>query len=94
MVCGSQNPTQAVTAGKWNTTTVIRCGSATGAAIPPFFIFAGKRMVPVLMGGETPGAVGKVSDWVVKLTIIQGISRGAFPKVCFSEGWPEDAPFT
>lgn len=36
--------------------------SATGTAIPPFLIFAGKRMMTDLMDGATPGAVGRVSD--------------------------------
>ncbi|XP_062582670.1 uncharacterized protein LOC134244417 [Saccostrea cucullata] len=62
VVCGNQFPPQAVTAGKSSTTTVIGCGSASGTAIPPFFIFAGKRMMPELMEGATPGAVGRVSE--------------------------------
>lgn len=52
----------AVTAGEACTTTLIGCGSATGTAIPPFLIFAGKRMMTDLMDGATPGAVGRVSD--------------------------------
>ena len=52
----------AVTAGKSNTTTVFGCGSASGMAVPPYFVFPGKRMLPDLMAGATPGAEGTVSD--------------------------------
>lgn len=40
-VKGQQPP--AVTTGKSKTTTIIGCGSASGMAIPPYFVFAGKR---------------------------------------------------
>ena len=62
VVCGSKCPPQAVTSGKSSTTTVIGCGSASGSAIPPFFVFPGKKMMEELMAGATPGAAGRVSD--------------------------------
>ena len=62
VVCGNQCPPQAVTSGKSSTTTVIGCGSASGSAIPPFFVFPGKKMMEELMAGATPGAAGRVSD--------------------------------
>ena len=42
--------------------TVIGCGSAVGNALPPFFIFPGKKMNDELMQEATPGAVGRVSE--------------------------------
>ncbi|XP_045214877.2 uncharacterized protein LOC123564977 [Mercenaria mercenaria] len=53
---------QAVTSGKGNTITILGCGSASGIAIPPFFVFPGKRMNPDLMKGSTPGTSGTVSE--------------------------------
>ena len=52
----------AVTAERSKTTTILGCGSAGGVAIPPFFVFAGKRMLPELMKGATPGTADTVSD--------------------------------
>ena len=52
----------AVTAGRSNTTTVLGCGSAAGITVPPYFVFPGKRMLPELMNGASPGADGSVSD--------------------------------
>ena len=62
IVAGSDYPPNAVTAGRSKTTTTLGCGSAGGVAIPAFFVFAGKRMLPELMKGATPGAAGTVSD--------------------------------
>ena len=53
---------QAVTSGKSHTTTIIDRGSASGVAIPPFFAFAGKRMIPDLMAGASPGAAGTMTE--------------------------------
>lgn len=36
---------------KYSTTTVICCGSASGLAVSPFFVFEDKRMVNELMAG-------------------------------------------
>ncbi|CAC5397519.1 unnamed protein product [Mytilus coruscus] len=47
---------------KGQTTTVMGCGNALGHQIPPYFIFAGKRMRQELLEGATPGADGSVSE--------------------------------
>ncbi|XP_060556927.1 uncharacterized protein LOC132717474 [Ruditapes philippinarum] len=52
----------AVTTGKSKTITILGCGSAGGIAIPPYFVFPGKRMLPELLEGSSPGASGTVSD--------------------------------
>lgn len=48
------------------TTTVICCCNAAGSFIPPFMIFARKRMVPRLLDGAPPGAQAACSDngWI------------------------------
>ena len=38
------------------------CGNAIGTAVPPFFVFKGKRFMEELMEGATPGAAGTMSD--------------------------------
>ena len=62
VVCSGDAQPPAVTAGKSSTITVIGCGNATGAAVPPFIIFPGKRMLPKLLDGATPGTTGRMSD--------------------------------
>ena len=52
----------AVTTGKSKTITILGCGSAGGVAIPPYFVFPGKRMMPDLLAGSSPGTDGTVSD--------------------------------
>lgn len=52
----------AVTSGKSSTVTILGCGSASGMAVPPYFVFPGKRMISDLLQGATPGADGCVSD--------------------------------
>jgi len=52
----------AVTAGMSYTVTVLGAGNALGTAIPPYFVFPGKRMRSELMEGSTVGADGTVSD--------------------------------
>ena len=42
IVAGSGHPTQAVTSGKGKTVTIIGAGSASGAAVPAYFVFPGK----------------------------------------------------
>lgn len=44
------------------TTTILCCGSANGNTIPPYFVFAGKRMLSDLLKGASPGASGTVSE--------------------------------
>ena len=62
VVCSGDAQPPAVTAGKSSTITVIGCGNATGAAVPPFIISPGKRMLPKLLDGATPGTTGRMSD--------------------------------
>ena len=52
----------AVTSGKSSTVTILGCGSASGMAVPPYFVFPGKRMMPDLLTGASPGADGCMSD--------------------------------
>ena len=49
VVAGQDIHPPAVTSGRSSTTTIIGCGSARDMAVPPYFVFAGKRMVPDLM---------------------------------------------
>ena len=51
-----------VTSGKSSTVTILGCGSASGMAVPPYFVFPGKHMMPALMTGSTPAADGFVTD--------------------------------
>jgi hypothetical protein len=44
------------------TIAILGCGSAGGIAIPPFFVFPGKRMLLELLKGSSPSASGTVSD--------------------------------
>ncbi|XP_046576244.1 MFS-type transporter clz9-like [Haliotis rubra] len=62
VVSSSQATPYAVTCPRSSTTTIIGCGSASGAVIPPYFVFKGKRMREENMTGSTPGAAGTVSD--------------------------------
>ena len=52
----------AITSGRGKTVTILGGGSAGGVAIPPFFVFPGKRMNQDLMDGKSPGARGTVSE--------------------------------
>jgi len=49
IVASRDHPAQAVTSGKGTTVTLIGAGSASGSAIPPYFVFPGQRMNPDLM---------------------------------------------
>ncbi|CAG2196037.1 unnamed protein product [Mytilus edulis] len=62
VVSGIECTTSSVTSGRSSTTTILGCGSASGFAVPPYFVFEGKRLNNELMKGATPGAVGAVSD--------------------------------
>ena len=66
VVAGTDFHQPSVVSQKGHTSTIIRCGSASGVAVPPFFVFAGKRFVPDLMKNSSPGADGMMSDsgWV------------------------------
>ncbi|CAC5406516.1 unnamed protein product [Mytilus coruscus] len=61
-VSGIECNTSSVTSERSSTTTILGCGSASGFAVPPYFVFEGKRMMNELMNGATPGAVDTVSD--------------------------------
>ena len=45
-----------------STITILGCGSASGVAVPPYFVFPGVRMRSELLEGATPGANGDVSE--------------------------------
>ncbi|KAJ8297689.1 hypothetical protein KUTeg_024220, partial [Tegillarca granosa] len=47
---------QAVTSPRSQTVTVIGAGSASGIAVPPYFVFPGARIMPDLLKDGTPGA--------------------------------------
>jgi hypothetical protein len=51
-----------VTSGMSGTVTVLGSGNALDTAIPPYFVFMGKRMRSELLEGATPGASGTVSE--------------------------------
>jgi hypothetical protein len=44
------------------TVTVLGSGNALSPAIPPYFVFVGKRMRSELLEGATPGVSGTVSE--------------------------------
>lgn len=62
VVAGHKGKPPAVTSPRGATTTVISCGSAIGTALPPFFIFKGKRLMAELLEGSLPGTQATVSD--------------------------------
>ncbi|XP_052256481.1 uncharacterized protein LOC127861841 [Dreissena polymorpha] len=62
----SATKTQAVTSPNTGTTTIVACVNAAGTAIPPYYIFKGKRPNDMLMTNATAGAAYTMSDsvWV------------------------------
>ena len=56
IVAGRYFYPQSITTGKSKTITVLGCGSASGVAIPPYFVFPGKRMMPDLLKDASPVA--------------------------------------
>ena len=62
IVAASAYQAQAVTSGKGQTVTIIGAGSASGAAVPPYFVFKGKRMNTDLLQGASPGTSGTISE--------------------------------
>ncbi|KAL5014661.1 hypothetical protein ScPMuIL_008931 [Solemya velum] len=46
-----------VTSGRSSMVTVLGCGNALGSAIPPYFVFPGKRMRAELLEGESTATV-------------------------------------
>ena len=61
-----------------STTTVLGCGNASGFAVPPYFVFKGKRMMDDLINGATPGAAGTVSETGWSNSICQTISSTSY----------------
>ena len=61
-VAGADFHPNYVISGKSQTTTIFGCGSAAGLDIPPFYVFAGTRLIPDLLKGATPGVDGRMSD--------------------------------
>lgn len=53
---------QVVTPERSKTVTVLGCGNAAGFSILPFLVLPGKRMLPELLKGASPGCNGNVSD--------------------------------
>ena len=53
---------QSVVSPRSATTTIIACGNAMGTALPPFFIFKGKKLFDELLANKTPGTTAVMSD--------------------------------
>jgi hypothetical protein len=79
VVTGADFHPNSVISGKSQTTTVLGCGSAAGLAIPPFYVFADKRLIPDLLKGATPGVDARMSDsgWS-NTNILQNFFKGTF----------------
>ncbi|KAK3085026.1 hypothetical protein FSP39_023051, partial [Pinctada imbricata] len=69
-VAGKNASVKEITSLKSSTTTIIGCGSASGVAIPPFFVFAGARMRKELLAGKSAGADGTTSESGLSNSII------------------------
>lgn len=65
-VAGTDFHPPAVVSQKGQTTTIIGCESASGVTVPPFFVFAGKSLIPELLKGVSPctGRMMSESGWV------------------------------
>lgn len=62
-VVGDKNHSaQSVTSPREKLVTVIGCGNAIGQALPPYYIFPGKRFNPDLMHGTPSGSGGECSQ--------------------------------
>ena len=61
IIAARNKKAQVVASERAQTVTVLGCGSASGALIPPYLVFPGKRMLPELLKGSTPGCDGTVS---------------------------------
>ena len=62
VVAGTDFHPSSVVSQKRLTPIIIGCGSASGVAVPPFFVSAGKRFVPDLMRNSSREADGMMSD--------------------------------
>ncbi|XP_046662227.1 uncharacterized protein LOC124370172 [Homalodisca vitripennis] len=59
---GSRRVSKVVSGERGRNVTIICCINATGTYLPPFLVFARKRMRPELMERAPPGSVGHCSD--------------------------------
>jgi len=62
VVAGAEFHPNYVTSGKSVATTIPGCGSAIGTTIPPYYVFAGKRLLPELLKDAAPGTDASMSD--------------------------------
>ncbi|XP_052217931.1 uncharacterized protein LOC127835535 [Dreissena polymorpha] len=62
----SSSKTQAETSPNTGTTTIVACVNAAGTAIPPYYVFKGKRINDKFMNNAAAGAAYTMSDsgWV------------------------------
>ncbi|XP_041369513.1 uncharacterized protein LOC121383507 [Gigantopelta aegis] len=70
IVASRSNVPVAVTTSRSNTTTVLACGNALGVAIPPYFVFKGKRMREELLAGCTAGTAGTARERHIILFVL------------------------
>ncbi|XP_062605062.1 uncharacterized protein LOC134266873 [Saccostrea cucullata] len=74
---------QSVTSGCGKTNTILGGGSASGVSVPPFVVFPGKRMMPELLSGASPGASGTVYTKVLSPENVQsGFRRTRIYPLC------------
>ena len=62
IVCEKASVAQAVTSPRSNNVTIIAGGNAIGHAIPPYYVFPGKRWNEELLNGAAYGADGEMSE--------------------------------
>ena len=62
IIASRDKKAQVVASERVQTVTVLGCGSASGSLVPPYLVFPGKRMLPELLEGATPGCDGTVSQ--------------------------------
>ena len=77
VMCEKGSTPQAITSNRGKTVTIIACGSASGNRLPPYYIFPGKRWIPDLLTGATPGAAGTVTEsgWSNSLVFIEYLEK-------------------
>lgn len=83
---------QAITSPRSTTTTLIGCINALGHALPPYFVFKGKRFNPDLLKGSCVGTKGVMSDsgWSNSQLFQQYLEEHFLPYVrpCASDNQP------
>ena len=65
IACKSSKP-QAVTSPRSTIVILIACANAAGSALPPYFVFKGKRMNDELLKGALPGTGFSLTVQMVK----------------------------